>query len=475
MPIKKIPIAESIIKAVDEVGLVTHGAELRDGYVDELGNINRRPGLVEFADTGEDAAVDGLHWWDSQDRVILVCNGKTFQITDNGGTIAEISGDTFEVGDPVVFADYGTAIYGANGAKIMKITTSAVAEMADEDAPTTVTHVGFLDRYLLANEVGSRNFHSSDVGAPDDWSGNSWDVEGKLDNLQALGVADLEILALCEKTAEVWVDDGTTPFVRELQGFIELGTMAPNSLAWCTEVADADGFWVWMDQYRRVVRLYERTPVELSTTMTKYIQAFTTVNDAIGNHMVIDGRHWYILHFPTEGETLAYELSSKRWYLWSYYNTGTATYDRWRGNCYCLSPDWNFALVGDHGNGKVYKFDASTYDDDGNSIRTMIRTAHINWGSELVEKRSKSLTFRVKKSNVDAVADAAELLVKWRDDGNSSWQTEMTVALGQVGNTEFRGHLRRLGKYHSRQYQITLTDDHPLLLVSVEEDFDFLR
>ena len=303
MPIVKLPLAETIVKAVDEMGLVTHGAELRDGYLDELGNINRRPGMVELCDLGEVASVDGLFWWEAQGWVIAVCNGKTFKITDSTGTNAEIEGDTFEKGDRATFADYRTAVYAANGGKILKVPSSGnVAELTDGDAPTTVTHVAFLDRYLLANEASSRNFHSSDVGAPETWSGNNWDVEGKLDNLVALGVGELEITALCESTMEVWRDDGVTPFVREYQGFVESGTIAPYSLTWC------DGFWVWLDENRRIVRLEERTPVVLSLTMTKYIQTFSTVTDAIGDHMVIDGRPWFILHFPTEGETLAYDL-----------------------------------------------------------------------------------------------------------------------------------------------------------------------
>ena len=117
MPVEKLPIAETIVKAVDEIGLVTHGAEMRDGYVDELGNINRRPGLTEFCDFGEVAAVDGLFWWEAQNWVIGVCNGKTFKITDNAGTEAEITHDdtAWVTGTRATFADYKTAIYGANG------------------------------------------------------------------------------------------------------------------------------------------------------------------------------------------------------------------------------------------------------------------------------------------------------------------------------------------------------------------------
>jgi hypothetical protein len=472
MPTKPIPISEMIVKAVDEVGLVTHGAELRDGYVDELGNINRRPGLDAFADTGEVSSVDGIFWWEAEDLALVVCNGKTFKITDNLGTISEITHDdtAWEIGTRVRFADYKTSIYGANGALIKEVPNSGnIIDMADAQAPTSVSHIAFLDRYLLANEIGTRNFHSSDVGAPNAWTGNSWDVEGKLDDLLALGVADREIAALGEKTFEAWRNDGVTPFVRELQGFVESGTIAAQSLTWC----GVHG-WIWLDQDRNVVQLKARTPIVLSVTMTKYIQGFGTVSDAVGDYAVIAGRPWFIAHFPTEEKTLAFDLMLQRWYLWNYWDAAQAEYDRWRGNVVCLAPGWNFTLVGDRSNGIVYKMNDTTYDDNGDILRTMVRTAHINWGTEAKKKDSHSLTFRVKRTNVAQQADAAEMMVKWRDDGSTTWKTEHTIALGQVGDTEFRGQHRRCGQYFSRQYEFTLSDASPLVLVSVEEDFDIL-
>lgn len=472
MPIKKIPIAESIVAAIDEVGLTTHGARIQDGYIDEIGNIVPRPGMSELCDFGEGASVHGLHWWEAQDWVVGATNGKTFKITDSVGTEAEInhSHTDFVVGSRVVYADYKTSVYGANGNKIKEIKNdSTVIDMQDADAPTTVTHVAFLDRYLLANQVGSRNFHQSAVGAPNTWNAVSYDIEGQLDDVLALGVANLEITALCERTMEIWRNDGSTPMIRELQGFIERGTTSANSLTWCGEYG-----WIWIDQFHNVVRLDGRMPTVLSPTLTKHIQSFTTVSDAIGDYIVVDGRPWYVLTFPSQEETLAYDLRLNRWYPWGYWNASKAEYEPWRGNCACFAPGWNFTLIGDRGNSKVYKLDGSFYDDDGDDLRTMVRTASINWDAESTLKRSKSLTFRLKKYQDDPSADTANIIVKWRDNGDTTWKNEHTVSLGAVGNTEFRGQIRRCGKYYARQYEILLNYDHPLALVSVEEDFEYL-
>ncbi len=472
MALVRLDIAKDIVKAVDEVGLTSHGAEMIDVYVDELGNINRRPGLVELCDLGTAAAVDGLYWWQSASVVLAVSDGKLFKITANDGTNSEVSFDSgqFSVtGTRVSFCEDSTNVYAANGAAIYKIQPAAnAAPIADADAPTGVTHVVFLDRYLLANQTGTYRCHYSDVNAPDDWSAYWVSKEAQFDALQAIGTANLELYLMGEKTLEVWFNDGSTPFVRASQGFVQRGTIAPSSFCFC----DADATWYWLDNNRQVVKLQGRTAVPVSLTMTKYIQEFTTVTDAKGDYIELAGRPYYVLSFPTEEKTLAYDLTRGAWYRWAYYNSGTSTHDRFRANCFCLAPDWNFLLAGDLANGKIYKFSTTAYDDGGDDLVSLVRTAHYNHGTEAKRKHCNGLYVRLKRTNVVSDDDTPDLIVRYRDDGATTWKSDRTISLQQVGETEFRGKLTRLGSYYSRQWEFRLSDAYPLCLVSVEEDVD---
>jgi hypothetical protein len=127
-----------------------------DTFVDIRGNINRRPGLEDLVDLGTDQPVDGLYWWDRQEWCIAISDGEIYKITASDGTNAQITGDSLESGTRVTFGDYGTALYAANGAQIVKIPTTGAAEYAtDGDAPTTVTHLAVLDKYLCGNETGT--------------------------------------------------------------------------------------------------------------------------------------------------------------------------------------------------------------------------------------------------------------------------------------------------------------------------------
>lgn len=467
----KLDIASDIVKAIDEVGLVTHGAEMIDVFIDILGNINRRPGLVELCDLGTSSPVDGLFWWEAEDKVLAVSNAKLFEITDNTGTFAEITitSGGFETGARASWADFKTAIYAANGGKIFKIPASGEAAfLSDADAPTTVTHVAFLDRYLLANETDTYKCHSSDVNAPETWSAYWVSKEAQFDLLQAIAVANLELYLVGEKTLEVWFNDGSTPFSRASQGFAQSGTIAPYSFVYC----HADSTFYWLDANRQVVKLEGRTAVPVSLTLTKYIQDLTTVTDAVGDYIEIGGRPYYILSFPTEGKTLVFDFSKGAWYRWGYWNSATATHDQFRGNSYCLAPGWNYALVGDRANGKVYRFSSTDYDDDGDDLVSLVRTAHYNHGTEAKRKNCNAIFVRLKRTSVVSEDATPDLTVRYRDNGSTTWKSDRTITLQQVGGTEFRGKLTRLGSYYSRQWEFVLSDAYPLCLVSVEEDVD---
>ena len=468
MPKVKLPIHEGMVKAVDEVGLVAHGADMVNVYVDELSNINRWPGYEEFADTGEASKVDGLFWWENQTRAITVCNAKTFQITDSAGTIAEITGDTFEKLTRVKFADFGSALYAANGANINGISTSAVTVMADVDAPTTVSHVAVLDRYLIGNEVATGNFHWADVNAPTTWTGNYSEAEANPDNLVALDVQRKNLYLLGKKTLEPWLDDGSTPFIPLLQSFIQSGTVANYSFAWCNAVQA----FCWLDENRRVVMLEGGRAVPLSLTINKYIQGFTTVSDAIGDYVEIVGRPFYVLTFPSEEKVLAYDFISKNWYRLASWNAISAEYDLYRGNCYCLAPAWNLNLMGDRANGLIYKLGATIYDEDGSLLRSLIQTAHYNHGTEASRKYCNGLYVRLKRTQAVSLDGTPDIMIRYRDDGNTTWTTERSLAMQSVGNTEFIAYTTRLGSYYSRQWQFSITDAYPLCVVSVEEDVD---
>ena len=212
--------------------------------------------------------------------------------------------------------------------------------------------------------------------------------------------------------------------------------------------------------------------VPISLSINKYIQEFTTVSDAIGDYVEIVGRPFYVLTFPSEEKVLVYDFISKNWYRLGSWNAVTATYDLYRGNCYCLAPAWNFTLMGDRANGKIYKLGSTIYDENGSILRSLIQTAHYNHGSGSNRKYCNGIYLRLKRTSSVSEDGTPDLMLQYRDDGNTTWNTERSLTMHAIGNTEFLAYTTRLGSYFSRQWRFYMTDSYPLCIASVEEDVD---
>lgn len=427
----------------------------------------RRPGLVELTDTGTGASVDGLYWWGNQSLALAVSDGETYKITASDGTFAQITGDSFQATTRPIFDNYGTNVYGANGEKIQRISTSVVDNMDDADAPTTVTHVAVLDRYLIANEASSGNFHYSDVGAPTTWSGNYSEAEGRPDNLNGLFVKNLELILTGTETIEAWHDDGVTPFRRLLQGFIENGTPAPYSFKWCDEPVNA---FCFIDRQHRVVRIDGRGVRSLNDSLDKYVQSYSTVSDALGDFIVTQGHSFYMLNFPTEAETLVFDFNTNMWMQWSHYS-GSA-YGRWRSNCHTFASAWGKNLIGDRANGKVYTLSPTTYTDDGDSIRTLLRTGHVSRGDSGIWKRCIRMDFRAKKVGTGTSSNVV-LTVRYRDNGSATWNSKTVTLVPETTGTDYIGHINRWGRYKTRQWEVYSTTTVPVSFYVPVETYEY--
>lgn len=473
MAIVPLPINLGPNRDIDEVGLPGYNAFLYDGFVDSMGNVNRRPGLVEFCDLSVSAGVDGLYWWDRQSKLITVCNGAIYSVNING-TETALGGDALQAGYPVYFADFNTTLYAANGGRIVSIPAAGTPSyIADADAPTAVRAIAELDTYLLALKDDTEQVWYPDAGDPTNWQGLFVSAQYKPDLAKMLGVRNDIIEIIGTQSIEGWRNDGSTPFVKEAQYTVDRGIIAPHSFKYCSGL-NGSGNWFWLDHTRQIVKMVGRQVVPVSLALNKYLQGFTTVSDAIGGEASINGVPHYVLTFPTENKTIAINLyQDGYWSEFGYWDSENATHDRWRGQSYTLATAWNLQLVGDHSTGKIYKLDSTVYQDGGDTLNTLIRTGNIDHGTLSVRKYPKALYFWVKKSNVAQVADAATLTVKWKDLGRTAWKTERTVSLGYVGDTIFRGKIPgdMLGSYYSRQYQISLTDNAPLVFVRLEEEF----
>jgi hypothetical protein len=63
--------------------------------------------------------------------------------------------------------------------------------------------------------------------------------------------------------------------------------------------------------------------------------------------------------------------------------------------------------------------------------------------------------------------------MRWRDNGTDKWSAWQAGSSDNVDNSTFRIAWRRNGQYYTRQLEIVNDDDAPLLIVHLEETFDY--
>lgn len=472
----KLPIFNPVYRNVDEVELQDRQALLMNGYLSELGGTNKRPGMGVFKTLNSSTnGVDGITWWTQRERLMAVSNehlydlhkvGNQYFITDLG-TNSEL-----QVGVRPIFTCYGDNVFGnaiflANGGKILYTDPSdnySLKAISDANAPTKVTHVAFLDNYILANSVGSNFFYWSDLQDPTTWTATNFaSAAGSADHIVAIHVKDREIYLFGTETLEIWEDDGENPFSRVPGGFREVGCIAPYSI-----VVTEKGLY-WFDQNRRLVNYNGSSISRVSTPYDREIEKFSTIADCIGDKIEIDGRLFLVFNFKSVERTLVYNVTSDNWCEWGKYDEEEAKYRSWRANGYAFSPSWGMHLIADIETPQVLELSSKFYSDVTSPIRLKRTTGPIDYGTSK-RKRSGEVRLRIKRGMGQS---NPQLMIRWRDD-NNRWSNEHWIPLGNAGDKEIIKRVFAHGIYRTRQYEFTATSSVPVIFIDAEEDIEVL-
>ncbi len=468
-----IPLIGPPYESVDDVQVDRWAATIIDAIptvVEEKLHLQKRPGLTARVTTGTNLPVDGLFWAEQQKKVLAVSNGRVWKITDSGFTYSELTGSTaLRAGSPVSFANDGTKVVMANGANMVYTDFSTLTTMADADAPQAVTHVAYLDGYILANDTTTGRVQFSAINDMTNWTAlDFFSAETKPDSVLALAEAFREIIILGSESVEFWVNDGRTPFSRIEGSAQPYGTSAPYSLAL------AGDNWMWLDQTRRFVTMNGRRAVNVSSPYDRVIQRYQAVDDAVGYSMSLDGLPLYVLNFPTARETLVYNYETQMWTKWGWWDATYGLYRRYRGQTYCYARSWNQHLMGDNSNGIVYSASRSVFTDNGNTIRSLLRTGHISHGT-LGRKRSDAVRLHCKRGLANASEDNPQIMMRRRIDNGAAWTNERWKSLGRVGEHQPFIDWRRNGKYKTCQYEFVHTDDSDFIIMGAQEKVEALK
>jgi len=364
--------------------------------------------------------------------------------------------------------------------------------------------VDIVDNYFVYNNPGTQQWGASDFLSPVSPQLSYGLKDGAPDDLVSLIVDHREIYLLGENSSEVWVDVGAVPFPFQRIP----GTSTQHGIASVFSVARVGNSFAYVSRNIRgqgqIVQMNGYTPVRISTHAVENTLQNQYIDDAIAWTYQLEGHEIYVVSFPTLDLTWAYDATTQMWHKWLWVDNDNV-YHRHRGNCSALFQ--GLIIVGDHTNGKLYELSKQVYTDDGQEIRRVRRAPHLvsdlqrqyfdefqiqfqpgvgttglstqdtnNYignpyyiypGATLTVAPNITLYIaNISSANTSDVTTNPQAMLRWSNDGGSTWSREYWVSIGAIGKYKNRAIWRRLGMARDRVFEVVVTDPVNAVIVS---------
>lgn len=406
----------------------------------------------------------------------------------------------------------GLGTYGVSSAGAVSSTTLYALNWTvlpnTDGAFSGATSVDILDNYFVYNRPNSQEFGSSDLLSPISNGLNYSFKDGAPDDLVALIVDHREIYLLGYNSSEAWVDVGAVPFPFQRIP----GTNTQHGIAAKYSISRLGNSFAYVSQNLRgqaqIMQMNGYKPERISTHAVENSLVNQYISDAIAWTYQIEGHECYVVTFPSINLTWVYDIATQMWHKMMYWNND-GTYSRHRGNCACLFQ--GMVIVGDYENGKLYQLDQTNYTDDGQHVRRLRRAPHLvadlqrqyfdefqiqfqpgvgNSGSFFVSNPANPNAIYLGDSYT--ISDTGTLLIavdgiyvlatqpvvldnsvsnpqamlRWSNDGGSTWSKEYWVSIGAMGKYKNRAIWRRLGVARDKVFEVVVTDPVKAVIVS---------
>jgi len=333
------------------------------------------------------------------------------------------------------------------------------------------TIVDIVDNYFIYNRPNTQQWAASNVLSPITYGLSFASKFTGPDNLVSLVCDHGQVYLLGEKTSEVWSDVGTFPFpFQRIPGSSsEHGISAPfsvsrigNSFAYLAKNNRGQAEIVMMNGY---------FPLRISTHAVENTLVNQNISDAVAYTYQLEGHEVYVISFPSLDLTWAYDLATSMWHKWLWTDSNNV-YHRHRSNCSAFFQ--NLVLVGDWENGQIYQLDPNKYTDNGDSIRRLRRAPHLvadlqrQYFDEfqIQFQPGVGLTGITTPINQEVVGADPQAMLRWSNDGGSTWSNEHWSTIGKIGKYQNRIIWRRLGWSRDRIFEVVVTDPIKACIIS---------
>jgi hypothetical protein len=323
--------------------------------------------------------------------------------------------------------------------------------------------VDIVDNYFVYNRPNSQQWAASNPLSPITPALSFSSKDGSPDNLVSLIVDHREVYCLGETSSEVWVDVGSFPFPFQRIP----GTSTQHGIAAKFSVARLGNSFAYVSKNNRgqaqIMMMNGYIPTRISTHAVEQTLLNQYIDDAISWTYQQEGHECYVVSFPTLDLTWVYDISTTMWHKWLSIDN-TNTYHRHRGNCCAVFQ--GKVYVGDFSNGIIYLLDPNNYTDNGQEIRRLRRAPHIVTDLQREYLEELQIQFQPGVGNQSDPGQSPQAMLRWSNDGGSTWSNEHWVSIGAVGLYKNRAIWRRLGFARDRVFEVVVTDPVNAVIIS---------
>lgn len=310
--------------------------------------------------------------------------------------------------------------------------------------------IDYVDGYFVWSQFDSAQFFLCDL-----YNGTVIDAldfataESDPSKLKRVIVSHRELWLLKATRIEVWANTGAFPFPFErIPGAVlERGTAAGKSAA----IQDSSVFWLGDD--RIIYRSQGYQALRVSEHWLEDKIRSGTVSDAFGMAYSQGGHMFYVLTFPTLGFTVAYDCATTKWH---YRQSGTSlTPAIWKARC--IAQVFGVPMAGID-SGRVCELDMDEYTEAGDAIRRAGRTPPIFADGTRVRMSEFELECELGVGIETGQGSDPQVMVRWTDDGGTSWSNEHLASIGRTGQRAKRALVRRMGQFRQRTLEVACSD-----------------
>tara|TARA_R110002110_G_scaffold139_2_gene557 strand:+ start:625 stop:2118 length:1494 start_codon:yes stop_codon:yes gene_type:complete len=433
---------------------------------------------------------------DAPGRAMAVAAGRTFCVM--GRTLYEIS-DAYVLtsrnpstpmvndGNPATISWNGDGggqllITSGNYAYLFTLASNAFAKVRDPASEGGSTMGVQLDGYFVVLDTSTSTIYLSDLLDGSTWSATQFAQRSiASDPWVSMAVLNRQLWLLGSRTSEVWYNSAATPFPFQPHpsGLVAYGCVAPYStmvtgetLLWLAATHDGTG---------QVVQTTDFSPdVVSSFAVSTAIGQYSTISDAIGGSYTQLGHSFYILTFPAEKRTWAFDTTPnmaltapQRWAERGTWVSEENEYQAWRP-CYSTYQN-DELLVLDFTTGSVYRLDHTVGTDvDAREIRRIRRPSSLFVQNQVLRVSAFEVFLEPGLGLSTGQGDDPQVSLRVSGDGGKTFGNERLAGAGKIGEYGARTRWLRCGSGRRWMPEIVVSDPIPWRLlgasVSMTED-----